>query len=250
MYTPYDWQQTIAHRAQYVEGRLLGGSPVVGLSCDGGVLLATVRNSARKVFEIYDRLIYAGVGSQADLETLRVAAIDFAHSEGFTRSEDDVTIQRVVSSALSPALKKAFSDPSGAPFIGRTIFAELGESQTADKFVVLDYDGEYTSHDNFAVVAGSPIGEQAGLDLLHDYDCSLGPEAAVAMSLRAWGGARVAQEDPETPNPDATEGARRARQELEHGSVEVGWLDRTTTRETRFSLWPDARIQEALKLLA
>src|SRR5512143_199130 len=109
MLTPYDWQEAIGHRAQFVEARIATGVPVVAISLDEGILAATYRRHTRKLFEIYDRLMYAAIGQQSDAESLRVAAIDFAHREGFQRSEQDVTIQRVVT-AMSQPIKEAFAN--------------------------------------------------------------------------------------------------------------------------------------------
>src|SRR2546423_11440604 len=123
MLTPYDWQEGIGHRAQYVENKLEQGSPVLALSIKEGILLVTYRRNARKIFEIYDRLAFAAVGQQSDIESLRVAAVDFAHQEGFNRSEQDVTIQRVVT-ALSGAGEKTFCEFSNSPVVVGARFAE------------------------------------------------------------------------------------------------------------------------------
>ena len=57
MYSPYDWNQAIQHRSEYIDQRLRDGSPVVGLSLPEGQLLFTIRRSQRKIFDIYDRLM-------------------------------------------------------------------------------------------------------------------------------------------------------------------------------------------------
>jgi proteasome alpha subunit len=160
MYTPYDWQEGMGHRAQFVEGKLAQGTPVVGLSLKEGVLVATWRRQARKVFEVYDRLAYAAIGRQSDVEALRVAAVEFAHKEGYNRSEQDVTIQRVVS-ALSEPVKRAFGDFSGAPFVVRSLFAEVGATPDDDLFFSLDYDGDFQSAKRFGLIAGSEEQAQA-----------------------------------------------------------------------------------------
>ncbi|GMV38056.1 MAG: hypothetical protein AMXMBFR61_25640 [Fimbriimonadales bacterium] len=246
MITPYDWQQSIAQRAQYVEGRLQGGSPVVGLSCRQGVLLATVRAGVRKVFEVYDRLICAGIGSQADLEAVRLRAIDFAHTEGFVRSEDDVTVQRVVGFALSPTLKRAFADPMTAPFVARTVFAEMGDSQERDSFYVLNFDGEYTPYSGSVIIAGSRAGEEAGRIFLAESEVADSPDQAARTALLAWAAARLAQEDSDKSSPTREDSAARLRSELENATPEVGWLERDTPRQSKFSLWSRERIEQAL----
>jgi len=244
--TPYDWQQSIAQRAQYVEGRLQGGSPVIGLSCSHGVLLATVRAGVRKVFEVYDRLICAGIGSQADLEAVRLRAIDFAHTEGFVRSEDDVTVQRVVGFALSPTLKRAFADPMTAPFVARTVFAEMGDCQERDSFYVLNFDGEYTPYTGSVVLAGSRAGEEAGRMFLVQSGSPGDPDEATRTALLSWAAAKLAQENSDNSSPTRESATARLRNELEGATPEIGWLERDTPRQSKFGLWSRERIEQAL----
>src|SRR4028118_1839026 len=138
MYSPYDFNQSIAHRSEYVEERLKGGAPVVGISYDKGILLFTVKRTQRKIFEIYDQLMYSAIGNQADVEAVRLAAIDFAHQEGFQRSPDDVSIQRLVGFAISPPLKRIFGDPMSTPNVLRALFTEMGRTPDRDAFFVLN----------------------------------------------------------------------------------------------------------------
>src|SRR3569832_1464768 len=126
MFTPYDWQEGIGNRAQYIEAKLAQGAPVVAVSLEDGILVFTYRRQARKIYEVYDRLIFAGIGQQSDVEALRMAAVDFA-------SEEDVTIQRVAT-ALSAPLKIAFSDFSTSPLVARSLFAEVGPSIEDDLY--------------------------------------------------------------------------------------------------------------------
>lgn len=153
MVTPYDWQEAIGHRAQFIESRIMSGVPVVAVSLDEGILVCTFRRQTRKVFEIYDRLMYAGIGQQSDVESLRVAAIDFAHREGYQRSEQDVTIQRVVT-ALSQPIKDAFANFSTAPWVGKAMFMEVADSFRHDQFYCIDYDGDYANVHNYCCIAG------------------------------------------------------------------------------------------------
>ena len=117
MYTPFDREEAVGYRKDNVENRLREGSPVVGLAYDGGMLLLTVRRTQRKVYEIYDRQMFSAIGMQTDIETVRVRMIQIAHQEGFERSPDDVTLQRLVGFSLSPSLKQAYGDL----FFGRPV---------------------------------------------------------------------------------------------------------------------------------
>jgi proteasome alpha subunit len=165
MLTPYDWQEGIGNRAQYIEAKLEQGAPVIALSIEEGILFFTYRRQGRKIFEIYDRLIFSGIGQQSDVEAVRVAALEFASREAFARSDDDVTIQRVAT-AVSTPLKRAFNDFNSAPFVVRGLFAEVSEDPTKDEYYAIDYDGEYTVSNGWGVVAGtSGVSESIGTRL-------------------------------------------------------------------------------------
>ncbi|MFM9872102.1 MAG: hypothetical protein ACKVQS_01400 [Fimbriimonadaceae bacterium] len=161
MVTPYDWQENVGHRARFVESRLEGGVPVAAASIPEGILVATFRYQSSKVYEIYDRIIYSAIGTQSDIETVRVAAVEFCHQEGFRRSEDDVTIQRVATH-LSQPIKQAFGDMRTSPMVIRAMFAEIGDELEQDKFFAIDYDGDYSVYKGFFFLAGS---KEAGVTM-------------------------------------------------------------------------------------
>lgn len=220
MVTPFDWQEGIGFRAQYVEGRLEQGLPIVAASVDAGILVLTYRRNARKVFEVYDRLLYSAIGRQADVEALRVAAVDFASQEGYRRSEHDVTVERVVA-ALSAPVQKAFSDFSTSPIVARCLFAEVGNTPADDRFFVLDYDGDYRSVTGSCVIAGDDERRKAIESALNtDALAGQSPEQAASELLRAW------QSRPSDAQPENTA-------EL---TLEVALLDRTGRRDNRFQL--------------
>lgn len=221
MLTPYDWQEGIGNRAQYIEGKLAQGAPVLALSRPEGILLLTYRRQVRKIYEIYDRLAYSGVGGQSDVESIRSAALEFASKEGFSRSEDDVTIQRVVS-AMSTPLKRAFADFGASPVSARSLFAEVGERPEDDVYYILDYDGDYSVTKGSAAVAGTfEVGEsleRALADVPAEGDLDATIEALKPLWSRAV--------DPEGEKSDATEGL----------TLEVALMDRSPDRENRFRL--------------
>src|SRR5579871_4095405 len=142
MYTPFDFNEAVGHRKDYIEDRLREGSPVVGLAYNGGLLLLTVRRSQRKIYEIYDRHMFSAIGNQSDIENVRLASINLAHQEGFERSPDDVSMQRLVGFSLSPAIKKGFGDQLVVPFVIRAIFLFFKQKTAYEIFYVLNFDGE------------------------------------------------------------------------------------------------------------
>ncbi len=123
---PYRWVEAIANRREYIEHQLAGGSPIVALAYKDGVLFLTLSRERQKIFEIYDRIAMGAIGHPGDIERLRMAAIEVASTEGFTRSTQDVSLRRLASFSLSPALKAAFEQIYGPPYLARMLFAELG----------------------------------------------------------------------------------------------------------------------------
>ena len=248
LYTPYDWNENVRHRNEFVETRLREGSPVAGISCSGGVLMLTVRGAQRKVFEVYDRLMFSALGRQADIEAVRIAAIDVAHQEGYLRSPDDVTIQRIVGFAISPYVKRIYNESIGAPLVIRALFAEVGRSPNDDLFYCLSYDGEFESRSRCAAVAGTPKAEQRMLDRLQK-DSGPVPELveAAERSLWAWAAGRFcasAHDEDVAPSDDQLR--ELLTRELAERTVEAALLERDTARENRFRLLTEADIAPAL----
>jgi len=251
MYSPFDINEAVAHRKDFVEEGLRSGSPVVGVTYNGGLLLLTVRRTQRKVYEIYDRQMFSAIGRQSDIENVRLASIQNAHQEGFERSPDDVTLQRMVGFALSPALKRAFGDQMYVPVVIKALFAEIARTAAADVFFTLNYDGEFRQHHGAAVIAGTQAAEDRMLERIGDVTPDLSRDEALRRALSAWcvgsrevlrrrlGGAK--DEDDEELNPlrdidEADADHIFLREELRSGTIEVGLLERLTNRESRFRL--------------
>jgi proteasome alpha subunit len=221
MFTPYDWQEGIGNRAQFIEGKLAQGAPVLAVSLDAGILVFTYRRQARKIYEIYDRLIFAGIGQQSDVEALRVAALEFASKEGYSRSEEDVTIQRVAT-AISAPMKRAFSDFNAAPIVARSLFGEVNTTPADDLYYALDYDGDYTMSRNAAVIAGTLDAADALREKLNGFDTATTPEAAIDRLREVWLSS-FDSESGDTPE-DVLKGL----------SPEAILLERSDAREDRF----------------
>src|SRR3981081_2190919 len=138
---PYRWVEAIANRREYIETQLASGSPIAAIGYQDGILFLTLGRSRQKVFEIYDRIAMGAIWHPGDLERLRMAAIELASAEGFTRSSADVSLRRLAHYSLSPVLKTAFEQVYGAPFLARMLFAEVGAKPEEDLFLRVEYDG-------------------------------------------------------------------------------------------------------------
>src|SRR6188472_3238137 len=148
---PYRWVEAIANRREYIEGQLAPGSPIAALGFREGILFITLGQTRQKIFEIYDRIAMGGVGHPGDIERLRMVAIELCSTEGFARSSFDVSLRRLANYSLSPALKAAFEQVYGAPYLAKLLFAELGRGSNPDLFLRLEYDGSiHTNGGGFA----------------------------------------------------------------------------------------------------
>ncbi len=254
VFNPFDYNEANRHRRDSVEDRLREGSPVVGVSFDEGLLILTVRRTQRKVFEIYDRIIYSAIGNQSDVEAIRVGAIDVAHKEGFDRSPDDVTTHRLVSFSLSPPLKRIFGDTFNAqPAVIRAMFGELGKTPEQDVFYVLNYDGEFSQSHGFAAVGGTQEAEDKMSLSLMGVSGKTTLKHALDRGLKAWsaGAAETkrkfeASDDDNEAVDEETAAKNVLREELKLGTVEVGVLDRNTNRESKFRLLGSAELDALL----
>ena len=112
---PYRWVEAIANRREYIEGQLAPGSPIAALGYREGILFITLGQTRQKLFEIYDRIAMGAIGHPGDIERLRMAAIELASTEGFTRSAADVSLRRLAHYSLSPVMKSGFEQIYGPP---------------------------------------------------------------------------------------------------------------------------------------
>jgi proteasome alpha subunit len=260
-YSFYDWNNALQQRNEYVADRLKDGSPVVALSYETGILMLTLRGNQRKVFEIYDRMMMGALGKQSDIEAVRLAAIDSAHQEGFERSPDDVSVQRLVGFGLSPAVKRVYNDQGAIPLTLRAVFAELGRTPENDHFFVLGFDGEFKTLSHVAVAGGTAYAEEQGEAHLKEKTPATLQEA-LPLALTAWGIARsqlsprVEKEEEEfDPLSDTSTDAPKVsndpavaiREALKDGAtLEGAVLVRDTRRETKYRALTPTEINNVL----
>lgn len=201
---PYRWVEAVANRREYIESQLAGGSPIVALGYRDGILLVTLGRTRQKLFEIYDRIALGAIGHPGDMERLRMAAIELASAEGFTRSAADVSLRRLAHYSLSPVLKAAFEQVYGAPYLARMLFVEVGDKPENDLFLRVEYDGAIATNgsalghaqQHFAVLSGS----RQSTELMESYlqkEHAAGAtlQSALAAAVDAWTIGKMAQDD-------------------------------------------------------
>src|SRR5438105_12318713 len=219
---PYRWVEAIANRREYIETQLAPGSPIAALGYRDGILFLTVGRTRQKLFEIYDRIAMGGIGHPGDIERLRMAAIELASTEGFTRSAADVSLRRLVHYSLSPVMKSAFEQVYGAPYLARMLFAEVGQRPSEDLFLRVEYDGEIATggatyaqaRQDFAVLSGTQQSTElmeAFLKTQYAPDASF--EAALNCALDAWSVGQMALQTGDTKEVPALPADAKYRRE-------------------------------------
>jgi proteasome alpha subunit len=241
---PYRWVEAIANRREYIEGQLAPGSPIAALGYRDGILFLTVSQARQKIFEIYDRIAMGAVGHPGDIERLRMAAIELASTEGFTRSAADVSLRRLVHYSLSPVMKSAFEQVYGPPYLARMLFAEVGEHPEEDLFLRVEYDGEIATNgatyaqvrQDFAVLSGTrQSGElmEAFLKSQHAPDASF--EATLNAALDAWSIGHMSLQASDATGPPERAVVLKYRQEqLASRGIEAALLERDASRAIRY----------------
>lgn len=226
---PYRWLEAIGNRREYVREQLKGGSPAFAVKMNDGMLTLGVGSGQSKVFELFDRHALAALGHPADIEKIRQAAIDAAHTEAFTRAPEDVSLRRLISFGLSPQLKTNFEQIFSAPFLIEMLLVELGNTPEADVVVRLHFDGGFQiSTTQATVAAAEPEREKAAQDWLNGKIAgSQDRKSVVERCLEAWWRLIEGKEFSEEPPSDW-------RNSLKDKVVEIGWLERNTLRQARY----------------
>ena len=253
---PYRWVEAIANRREYIEGQLAPGSPIAALGYREGILFLTLGQMRQKVFEIYDRIAMGAIGHPGDIERLRMAAIELASTEGFTRSATDVSLRRLVHYSLSPVMKSAFEQVYGPPYLARMLFAEVGERPEEDLFLRVEYDGEIATNgatyaqarQDFAVLSGTRQSRELMEAFLKDQHA---PDATFQTTLNsaldAWSiGHMTLQASEAKELPERAVIAKYRREQLATAGIEAALLERDASRAIRYRSLSDTELRSLI----
>jgi proteasome alpha subunit len=253
---PYRWVEAIANRREYIEAQLASGSPIVALGYRNGILFFTLGRRRQKIFEIYDRIAMGAIGHPGDIERLRMAAIELASTEGFTRSATDVSLRRLAHYSLSPVMKGAFEQVYGAPYLARMLFAEVGEQPAEDLFLRVEYDGEIATNgatfaqarQDFAVLSGTGQSRELMETFLkteHRADGSF--ETVLRTALDAWTiGHMTLQTNDAKELPERAAITKHRQEQLANTGIEAGVLERDASRAIRYRPLSDTELRSLI----
>ena len=241
---PYRWVEAISNRREYVEHQLAQGSPITALTYRDGILFLTLSRERQKIFEIYDRIAMGAIGHPGDIERLRMAAIELTSTEGFTRSTADVSLRRLATYSLSPALKAAFEQVYGAPYLARMLFGELGRKGERNLFVRIDYDGAIHTNggshihtfEDFGVISGTSASANAMEKFLRTQNFTDAPLAdALRVAVDAWIVGQLAlDEEPSEELPSAERIAEHRAEQFSNAIIEAAVLEHTARTAIKY----------------
>ena len=167
-----------------------------------------------------------------------MTAIEIASTEGFTRSAGDVSLRRMANFSISPALKAAFEQIYGAPYLARMLFVELGAEPAQNTFLRLNYDGEIQSNgtpfskarQEYAALSGTkPAADAMERFLARGHRTGLSLPDALILALDAWTVGYLAldaekdKDAPDLPPDDTVQKTRR--EQLGAATVEAAVLE-------------------------
>jgi len=253
---PYRWVEAIANRREYIEAQLAPGSPIAALGYRDGILFLTIGQTRQKIFEIYDRIAMGAIGHPGDIERLRMAAIELASTEGFTRSATDVSLRRLVHYSLSPVMKTAFEQVYGPPYLARMLFAEVGARAQEDLFLRVEYDGEIAANGatyaqarrDFAVLSGTQQSRElmeTFLKTQHGPDADL--EATLNSALDAWSiGHMTLQTNDAKEQPERAAVTKHRKEQLAVAGIEAALLERDADRAIRYRSLSDKELRRLI----
>jgi proteasome alpha subunit len=254
---PYRWVEAIANRREYIEHQIASGSPITALSYRDGILLLTLGRERQKLYEIYDRIGLGAIGHPGDIERLRMTAIEITSTEGFARSAHDVSLRRLANYSLSPALKAAFEQVYGPPYLARMLFAELGRIGNPNTFLRLDYDGAIHTNggnfgkafEEFGVISGTTASTAKMEQFLRKHPVPAPTlDKAIDLALDAWAVGYLAlagEPGDELPSAEAIEAARN--EHLGTSTIEAAVLTDSGAHAATWQAVPDQEIRERLE---
>ena len=253
---PYRWVEAIANRREYIETQLASGSPIAAVGFSEGILFLTLGRSRQKIYEIYDRIAMGAIGHPGDIERLRMAAIELASAEGFTRSAADVSLRRLAYYSLSPVMKAAFEQIYGPPYLARLLFAEVGDTTEEDLFLRVEFDGAIAasgssvsqSRQPYAVLSASQHSTEMMESFLkneHHPDADF--QKAAKTALDAWSVGHLIMADDEAEQlPDRGAITKHRDEQLATAGIEAAILERGGKSRIRYRTLTDEQVRPSI----
>jgi len=251
---PYRWIEAIQDRRDYIEDQLRFGSPVIGTTYNDGMVLLTITQGQRKIFEVHDRIALSAIGHPADIERLRMLVTDTASVQGFQNATQDVNLHRLTNFVLAHTFKQAFASITGEAYIIKMLLAELGSTPEKNLFTTINFDGIVRTDTHAAVIGGTETIETGMQNYLSTQktDTHRDLNAALLLALETWAiGKELSTRAPEEIEPDDIPLETDQIHEIidtarDEGEIEAGILEISQNHTSKFRMLITPEIETAL----
>ena len=217
-------EQLMKDRSEFAHKGIARGKSVVGVEYADGLLFLAENPSAtlHKISEIYDRIVFAGVGKYSEFEDLRISGVRLADLRGYSYDREDVRA-RDLANAYSQALSTIFTQQM-KPYEVEILVGEVAEDGGHNEIYHVLFDGTVTDeHGHVAIGGHAEDLSRAVRDAFHPgWDLA----TAVREAVKALSSAESRQVEPE--------------------QIEAGVLDRTRTSRRKFRRLAEDEVQEIL----
>ncbi len=147
-------EQMMQDKAEYARKGIAKGKSLVAMEYRDGIILTAENpsSSLHKIWEIYDRIAFAGVGKYSEFENLRKSGVRYADTKGYIYSREDVTAKSLAE-AYSQAIGNVFTQEV-KPLEIEILVVEVGEVQSENAMYHILFDGSISDRKQFAVIGG------------------------------------------------------------------------------------------------
>jgi proteasome alpha subunit len=151
-------EQMAQEKAEFARKGISRGKSIVTLEYGDGVLMVAENPlQLQKLGEIYDRVAFAGVGKFSEFDRLRKIGVQWADTEGYRFSRDDVR-GKALANLYSQVLGEEFTR-SPKPFEVEIVVAECGDDTLSghekNALYKIGFDGTIQDQKGFCAIGGS-----------------------------------------------------------------------------------------------
>jgi len=166
-------------------------------------------------------------------------------------------LRRLAHYSLSPAMKSAFEQVYGPPYLARLLFAEVGSSSKEDLFLRIEYDGAIATNgaavaqprQDFAVLSGTRQSAELMESFLkkeHSMDADFA--GAINLVLDAWSVGRMAiGEDGIKELLERSAVTKHRQEQLATAEIEAAILQRDTKTAIRYRTLSDEEVRAFIR---
>jgi proteasome alpha subunit len=147
-------EQLMKDRSEYARKGIGRGKSVVALEYADGLLFLAENPSStlHKVSEIYDRVVFAGVGKYSEFEDLRIAGVRLADLRGYNYGREDVTAKSLAN-AYSQALSTIFTTQM-KPYEVEILVGQVGDGPGENELFHIMFDGSVGDEQGYVGMGG------------------------------------------------------------------------------------------------